>query len=299
MTPRTAPSWFRWSIFPIGFLGTGAAAIALIESGTEPGLAVLPLIFATAITVAVLEQVLPYREDWRHSKDDIATDAAHGLLSLPISTLAQPLAALVIVPVATWLAAHTGGGIWPGHWPLWGQYALALVVGELATYWVHRLQHETDLLWRFHSIHHSVPRLYWLNALRFHPVDFALNGVAATAILVPLGVTPEATALFLLGQSVHGYFQHANLQMRLGPLNWIFSMAELHRWHHSPRVEEMNHNYGQTMIVWDIVFGTRWLPADREPDGVTGIDDLPGFPMTWWRQILAPFRWAATRRESG
>jgi sterol desaturase/sphingolipid hydroxylase (fatty acid hydroxylase superfamily) len=58
-----------------------------------------------------------------------------------------------------------------------------------------------------------------------------------------------------------GIFQHANVQLRLGPLNWFFSMAELHRWHHSRTVEEANHNYGQTISVWDWVFGTRYLPA--------------------------------------
>ncbi len=295
MTPRTAPAWLQWSIFPAGFLGTGAFAIAWIESGRDSGAAIFLGGLASVVAVAVLEQVFPHQERWRHSMDDVGVDAAHGLVSLPSSGVLSALLMLAVVPVVTWLAEHTGSGIWPGHWPLWAQYALALVVGELPTYWLHRLQHETDLLWRFHSIHHSAPRLYWLNALRFHPVDFALNGVAASAILLLVGASPEAVTLFLLGQFVHGQFQHANVQLRLGPLNWLFSMAELHRWHHSPHAEEMNHNYGQTMIVWDIVFGTRWLPADREPPESTGIDDLPAFPMTWWRQILAPFRWASTR----
>ena len=26
-------------------------------------------------------------------------------------------------------------------------------------------------MWRVHAAHHSAPRLYWLNATRFHPFD--------------------------------------------------------------------------------------------------------------------------------
>jgi sterol desaturase/sphingolipid hydroxylase (fatty acid hydroxylase superfamily) len=74
-------------------------------------------------------------------------------------------------------------------------------------------------------------------------------------------------------------------------------MAELHRWHHSQLVCESNTNYGQNLVLWDIVFGTRFLPADREPPKEIGIANLPGFPMTWWAQLWSPLRWAAIKRE--
>ena len=110
---------------------------------------------------------------------------------------------------------------------------------------------------------------------------------------------PEAMlALFTLATGVHGIFQHANIQLKCGPLNWFFSMAELHRWHHSKTVVEANHNYGQTVCVWDTVFGTRFLPADRLPPEEIGIADLAAFPMTWAAQIASPFRWRAIKRES-
>jgi sterol desaturase/sphingolipid hydroxylase (fatty acid hydroxylase superfamily) len=98
--------------------------------------------------------------------------------------------------------------------------------------------------------------------------------------------------------AVHGIFQHANLQLRLGSLNHFFSMAELHRWHHSKTIEEANHNYGQTIIVWDTLFGTRFLPLDRKPPEDIGIPNLSAFPMTWWAQIRSPFRWQTIQRES-
>jgi len=75
-------------------------------------------------------------------------------------------------------------------------------------------------------------------------------------------------------------------------------MAELHRWHHSRVLEEANTTYGQNLIVWDVVFGTRFLPADREPPEDIGITDLPTFPMDYLGQLLSPVRWRRIQRES-
>jgi sterol desaturase/sphingolipid hydroxylase (fatty acid hydroxylase superfamily) len=75
-------------------------------------------------------------------------------------------------------------------------------------------------------------------------------------------------------------------------------MAELHRWHHSRLVRESNTNYGQTLILWDIVFGSRFLPSDRKPPVDIGIAKLSAFPMTWFAQLLSPLRWARIKRES-
>ena len=91
---------------------------------------------------------------------------------------------------------------------------------------------------------------------------------------------------------------HSNLPVRIGPLNWIFSMTELHRWHHSKPMHESNHNYGGNLIVWDILFGTRWVPDDRDPPEAIGMESLPGFPMGFWANLASPFRWQRVVAES-
>ena len=58
------------------------------------------------------------------------------------------------------------------------------------------------------------------------------------------------------------------------------------------------HNYGQTISIWDWVFGTRYLPNDKAPPEDIGIADLEAFPMTWWSQLLSPFRWASIKQAS-
>ncbi len=109
--------------------------------------------------------------------------------------------------------------------------------------------------------------------------------------LILLGADTRIIALHTLFTAVHGMFQHANVDIRLGPLNWIFSMAELHRWHHSKHLEEANTNYGANLIWWDIVFRSRFLPSDREPPTEIGIASLPNFPGGYWAHLRSPFRW--------
>ena len=75
-------------------------------------------------------------------------------------------------------------------------------------------------------------------------------------------------------------------------------MAEPHRWHHSRTLGEANSNYGSNLIVWDLVFGSFFLPADRNAPREIGIADLPRFPTGYLAHLATPFRWAAVRRES-
>jgi sterol desaturase/sphingolipid hydroxylase (fatty acid hydroxylase superfamily) len=295
---RQAPVIFQWSIFPLVMAGVIAWSWYLLVNGVNPALAILGPQFLAFFIVAVAEHIYPYHQSWLRSHDDIRVDATHTIGIGLTTALLGPLTVSTGVAIAGWLSLHIGFGLWPSEWPMLAQIALAMVIGELPGYWVHRWQHAWDGLWRFHSVHHSAPRLYWLNAGRFHPLDLISTYVPSYMLLVALGADEVIVAYFGLISAVHGIFQHANLQMKLGPLNWIFSMAELHRWHHSRTIEEANTNFGQTISIWDWVFGTRFLPKDREPPRDIGIADLPKFPMTWWAQILVPFRWKKVQAES-
>ena len=87
--------------------------------------------------------------------------------------------------------------------------------------------HENATLFRLHATQRAAA--YWLNSTRFHPLDNVLMyGLQVTPLLL-LGVS--VLAGFTVWSLVHGFFQHANIDVRLGPLNYLFSMAELHRWH--------------------------------------------------------------------
>jgi len=283
-------------LFPVTFAAALGLALLGIERGASFDLVLAAITLATIAVVAVFERVLPEHEQWNRSQGDVGTDLMHGAVSMvAIPELLKLGIRIALLGAATRLAELAGGSVWPGDWPLLLQMVLALVLSQFGEYWVHRGLHEVPLLWRFHATHHSPGRLYWLNAARFHPVDAALLYTVATAPLVVLGAGAEVLLLYTVWVSVHGLFQHCNVRLRLGPLNYIFSMAELHRWHHSLTLEEANSNYGNNILLWDLVFGTVHYPKDRAASASIGLADLPGFPKSYLAQVLSPWRWSAAR----
>lgn len=290
---------FSVAVFPLVFGGGLAIAIGLMNSGVEPASAYLLPAVAAFVILSVLERVVPYRRAWQKADGDVPVDLGHLFVSGVLTpALLRPLMLYLAVSLGGLLSLGFGANLWPSSWPLVLQLVWALIIGEFFMYWVHRLAHEWDFLWRFHALHHSAPRLYFLNAARFHPVDLAISTFSPFVPLIGLGAGVEVMALFAYATAVHGIFQHANLPLKLGPLNWFFAMAELHRWHHSKILEEANSNYGQNLIVWDIVFGTRSLPIDRDPPEEIGISGMPNFPMRYWEQLMSPIHWQRIKREN-
>jgi sterol desaturase/sphingolipid hydroxylase (fatty acid hydroxylase superfamily) len=244
-------------------------------------------IVVTALFVAAMETRWPNRADWRPSSHDLRTDA---LFLAAVQLALPPLVALtfstaVVEPVRHW--GLPAAGLWPHEWHVAAQAALMVILVDLMRYWLHRLAHETDLLWRLHAVHHSVDRLYWLNTSRFHPLEKTLQMCADSLPFLVMGVQPTVLSLYYLAYSANGFFQHSNINLRYGVLNYIVSGAEAHRWHHSREPREANSNYGSTTILWDLVFGTFFLPRDRSVTDL-GLHDRQ-FPQGFWAQLRAPF----------
>jgi sterol desaturase/sphingolipid hydroxylase (fatty acid hydroxylase superfamily) len=301
----------RWIVFPACLCAGLGGAMAAFGRGVPAASVILPIFVLAVGTVAVLERWLPYRSEWNASQGDLGVDALYLPISFAVNGLLDPVVATLAVLLGGALSASGGLGAWPSDWPLLGQLALAAVIAEFFDYWAHRVLHEVPWLWRFHATHHSPRRLYWLNATRAHPLETAFRGLVGALPLALLGAGTEVLALGAVVALVAGLFQHANIDFELGPLSWIFSIGELHRWHHSATLAEANHNYGNSFIFWDAVFGTRYLPepevagggasAPRGP-GRLGIEGLDAFPHGIVGHFLAPLRWhriEAASRASG
>jgi len=289
--PRVIDAALTYGTFPVVFGSVMGLGVYGVAQGWDPVLTAMALTAAAVLFLLVLERVHPYHEPWLHSHGDIRTDILHNLVNFWIPQVYTVSFVGALTVAAAWLSNAVGMALWPSRWPLLAQLLLALIIGEAGTYWIHRLMHENAFLWRFHAAHHSAPRLYWLNAGRFHPLDLFAQQFLAVTPLILLGANTGIIALHTLFTAVHGMFQHCNVDIRLGPLNWFFSMAELHRWHHSKHLEEANTNYGANLICWDIVFRSRFLPQDREPPTEIGIEALPNFPGGYWEHLQSPFRW--------
>ncbi len=287
------------SLVPVSVAGGVGAVLWAMDSGVAPEMVVFPISLASLLLVAIMERILPYRRDWNRSHGDLRTDALYYVTQIFVGGLLAPVLGILTIIIGGWLSASFGGSLWPVHWPIFAQVVLASVVREFFDYWAHRSMHHYDWLWRLHATHHSAQRVYWLNATRAHPGEIAYRFCIVWVLpLAVLGVPEHVLALTTVAAIVADVFQHANIAIRLGPLSWIFSIGNLHRWHHSRDRHEANTNYGNVYIFWDAIFGTRYLPSDREPPGQVGIEGLDAFPSGFFAQWLSPFRWAQIKRDS-
>jgi ornithine lipid hydroxylase len=277
---RTA---LAWSTFPVLMASSTAGTLIMLDQGVPASMALVIVSVVFGLTVIALEYIIPFEPAWTRPQGDLLTDACHLVVTGIFVEWTPSLA----------ISEKLQTDVWPNHWPLWVQLPVALALTDLAGYWIHRLHHAA--LWRFHSVHHSAPRLYWLNTVRTHPVEALIYVFGVFAPLLVLGAGEEVLTLYVVFATVFRLLQHSNVDVRLGPLNWVFSMAELHRWHHSRKIAEADSNFGNIVIFWDVLFGTRYLPPRRPPADV-GIDGMPEFPVTYLAQLAIPFRRSYWRR---
>jgi ornithine lipid hydroxylase len=240
-----------------------------------------------ALAVAGLELLVPYRPDWQPEADEFKTDLGFiAAVQLALPPVVNFLFTNALVAPVRRLGLPTTA-LWPHDWPFWIQTVLMVLVVDLLRYWLHRASHQSDLLWRVHSVHHSVGRLYWLNTSRFHVIEKGMQMLLDSLPFLLMGVQPEVLSLYYVTYATNGFLQHSNIDLRYGILNYVVGSAETHRWHHSREPRESNNNYGSTLVLWDLVFGTWFLPKDRHV-GALGLREA-GYPRTFLGLLRAPF----------
>lgn len=270
--------------YPVTFVGAVWTYFHLLSIGNDPVVAAyVPVVFA-GVFIVILEWFLPARTDWRPKKSDVIADAA--FLGMVQIAVARFLGLIGVLYVATWANEHLGNTLWPGNWPLLAQIVFMVLLVDLMRYWLHRAAHKYMFLWRLHEVHHSPDILYTLNVGRFHPFEKVLQFCLDTVPFLLLGVTPEVLAGYFVFYSVNGFFQHSNLELRYGWLNYIVGSAETHRWHHARDPEAAYCNFGNTTIIYDLLFGTWKLPRPVDDIGIPNRN----YPKGFWAQMISPFR---------
>jgi sterol desaturase/sphingolipid hydroxylase (fatty acid hydroxylase superfamily) len=89
---------------------------------------------------------------------------------------------------------------------------------------------------------------------------------------------------------------HVNIKWDFGPFCWVLASPVYHRWHHTDVARGGSKNFAATFPIFDLMFGTYYMPRGVLPDGY-GVDD-PDFPKTFGAQLLYPFRSKAPEVES-
>lgn len=280
---RLIVSWLAWPVL----LGLSLAATAYGFSIDRPVLVFNLTYFTLAACLLTLERLMPHEQAWIPPDGQIFADIAHTLVSK--GTVQTLIVFSSVIGLATYITPMTdpGYGVWPREWPLWAQVITGVVVSEFGLYWAHRIGHEWPLMWRFHAIHHSVTKLWVVNTGRFHFVDSLKSIVMGMAILLALGAPMEVLTWLSAITAYIGLLTHCNIEMRFGWLSMLFNTPELHRWHHSRDLREGNKNYGENVMIWDLLFGT-WFNEARRPPANIGIEEI--MPPRFIDQLAWPFR---------
>ena len=276
----------QWTSWP-GLVGI---CVGITAFGFSAGYPILSFNIAYVFLIVALlwlERAMPYEPQWQRKDGQFWADILHTLSSkgtVQILLLFSTVIGLseVMVP----LGEGDGYSIWPRDWPLWGQVVLAVVAAEFPLYWAHRLGHEWMPMWRFHSVHHSVTKLWIVNTGRFHFVDSLISIVWGVVVLMAMGAPLEMVQWMSVITAFIGMLTHCNVDMKFGWISWVFNTPELHRWHHSKKMVEGNKNYGENVMIWDHVFRSFINPDRRAPKNI-GITTY--MPPRFRDQLLWPF----------
>jgi sterol desaturase/sphingolipid hydroxylase (fatty acid hydroxylase superfamily) len=251
-----------------------APTIPLPEPGNDlellPALVILGLVTA----VAAIELARPL-----HTRSGATPRRWAGNLSLCILSNG-----IVVLPTATAFAAAflsqlgQRGLLDSLELPGTARIVIAVIGLDALAYAQHRLLHRFDILWRFHSVHHSDPEVDVTTTFRHHPVEAIFNATLIGGVVLIIGFSPAEIAAYMWVSFVIELVAHANFALPLQSdafLARIFVTPEFHHFHHSRASAEANTNFGQAFSIWDRLFGTA---RDRSPDDLIrsefGLDEF-------------------------
>lgn len=219
-------------------------------------------------------------------RQGFATDLGYYFVNslLPALLLSVPAGLLAW---AVHRAVPSGFLAWTASLPIWARLIAGLIAADIGAYWGHRWSHEIPFLWRFHSIHHSAGEIDFLVNTRAHPIDMVFTRFCGLVPLYAIGFGgpsgPSGTVvpvLVTLIGTMWGFFIHANLRWRFGPLEWLVATPAFHHWHHTLS-GPIDRNFAANLPWIDWIFGSFYLskewPSDygikaRMPDSL--IDQL-------------------------
>ncbi len=182
---------------------------------------------------------------------------------------------------------------------------LSLLIFDFFYYWWHRSEHRFPELWAIHKLHHMDPGINVSTNFRHHWLeDIGRIPMITVPMAILFDLSPAAGGAIGFAFSAWSFFIHANLKLSLGWLSWLIDGPQLHRIHHSKRVEHFDRNFAAFFPIWDVLFGTYYHPrrgefpetgVSEEPP-VTTLRDAAWLPFRAWRQSLGTSANATTGR---
>jgi sterol desaturase/sphingolipid hydroxylase (fatty acid hydroxylase superfamily) len=252
-------------------------------------------LLAISVAFIVLERLFPWRREQRLLRRgwlrDVGFVALNGHFFSLFTAGLNGAAALAATEALRRLGVELEGSPVEA-WPWFGQFLAFLVLADFLQWCVHNLLHRVPWLWTFHKVHHSITTMDWIGNWRFHWMEIVVYKSLQWLPLAWLGASSEAVFAVAVVTTVWGDFNHANLDVGLGPLGYLLNNPRMHLWHHDQSDEGgVSKNFGIVLSVWDFIFGTAYWPRERSPErlGYPGMEEMPqSFPgQTLWPVVRA------------
>jgi len=254
--------------------------------------------FANLTTIGVLFATLAYATkrrrvlaDFARARPEIVTNL---VLLLINAAIVVPLLAVPMTTGQDLLPRPDSFVVFWDRLPDAVPVLAAILLIDFASYWRHRLEH-TRALWPIHATHHADEAMNWLSVRRKHPLGEALGMLIDSVPVILLGLPYWAIAAAYLLRAWWAYFIHADVPWTLGPLGKVLISPAAHRLHHIRDEQLMGTNFGNTVTLWDWMFGTYLDPApyvNCETGIAEGTRDA-------WGELKRPFEARYWRKDRG
>ena len=260
-------------------------ATIIIGSGVFISLEGVTIVIFLFIVVVPFERLFPRQKHQRFKRPHLDLDIGYAMAAPFLNIIALAVGIFVGIVSLAWIP---GLLIAPYVAMIPSQYKLivGILLFDMTTYWAHRFYHEVPILWKFHSIHHSTEHMDWVSGFRGHPFDGTLI-VPAIVFLLAAGFETEQIGFLAIFQIVFGLFLHANVRFRFKIFDRFIMTPEFHHWHHSNEEDAIWSNYSTFLPLWDMLFGTYFMPKDDRRPQIYGVDEI--VPMTMAEQLKYPF----------
>ncbi|WP_019961799.1 sterol desaturase family protein [Woodsholea maritima] len=231
------------------------------------------------------------------AKGKTLSDWAIDLIAITqLAIIIKPLAIVIAFTLMSVALPHFAGAL--AAMPAWIAFFMVFIPDDFLHYWYHRVAHERDWMWPMHRTHHTAERYQTTIAFRESFVWFLfMPGFWWMGIMTYLGLGPMVVLATLI-VGLHNLYIHTGLtadcalyrhpigRKIMAGVESLFNTPSLHRGHHGVGENSVPFgNYGQTLALWDHLFGTATRLHDALPERYGTIKNEQ---LTWWQQLWWP-----------
>lgn len=171
----------------------------------------------------------------------------------------------------------------------WWMFIPCFIIHDFIAYWKHRISHHSRFWWSIHIPHHSSNHYnLWIN---FRQSWFEQ---VTTIFFLPLLLMGFHPVLYFVVHAVNPLFQSWVHTEHVGKLprwiEYVFVTPDAHRVHHGRNEKYIDKNFGNTILLWDRMFGT-YQPLDEKPEyGLTETIDTANVFQIVFKEIISIFK---------